>query len=500
MKKSFDFTGLVIAISFVVILFGWWGIVALWQPTVSIMAPVVPYSPLLWVVSLSALAVPFGFFLGGNDFRCLDPQRKILIGGLAILTVSMVHSIRCFLDAQIIFFITTVLYFILNRNRSYRKPTWEYWAVFVYVAWNLISLIWSQDLHYGGKLAGRFVPMVLYPVMFFSFRLTDPERDGIMRLFWRVGIMAVLLSLCSGIYELTVQGLSVSSLIHFRIGFIKETFFDSEGTELFIFNMLYAWSGMGHPSYNSLWAVAAVVMGFYLVDKKRIGWVEFAFGELALMQLQLSSQSRIGLLMTLMAWASAYIYLLRDHRKLVYWSVGSFAVFAIVVFAVKPDVLGTFNHDKVRAALWKVAVDYIEKEWLLGTGLGGTNAEYISEVIGYPYPWPEWAHENIYAHNQFIGDWMQSGIFGLLFLIGSIVASFTLSVRRRSYTAFTYCLLLLPFMAIEMPFRFLQAVTVISFSLCLFLAPVSTLPLCEYADTTANTSRHASSTRTSMRT
>jgi len=470
MKKSFDTTGLWIAISFVAILMGWWGIVALWHPTASIMVPVVPYRPILWVISLAALAVPFGFYLGSASFRCLPIERKILIGGIAVLAVSLVHCIRCFIDAQIVFCVTTVLYFILDRNRSYRRPSWEYWAIIIYVAWNLISLIWSQDVKYGGKLAGHFVPMILYPAMFLAFRLTIDERDGIMRLFWRVALMAVLLSLCSGIYEITVQGFSVSGLIHFRIGMIKQTFFDASGTELFTFNMVYGWNGMGQPSYNSLWAVAAAVIGIFLVDRKKVGLIEFVFGELALMQLQLSAQSRIGIVMMLMAWASAYIYFLRTHLRFLLYSVGSVVVIVIGLFAFKPDLLGSFNHDLARQQLWGLAFDFIEKKGFLGAGLGGTTAEYVTEVVGYPYPWKEWAHDNIYAHNQFIGDWMQSGIFGLIFVVAAVVATFVLSIRRRSYPAITYCVLMLPFMMIEMPFRFLVSITIISFMLCLFFS------------------------------
>lgn len=471
MKKSFDLTGLVIAVAFIVILLGWWGIVAVWHPTVSILVPVT-YRPVLWVISLAALSVPFFFYIFRSGYGNLDLQRKILLGGLAVLTVSLVHNKRCFIDAQIIFCITTVLYFILDKNRAYRKPAWEYWAVFVYVVWNLVSLAWTSDTHYGSKFAGNFVPMILYPAMFLAFRLTVAERNDIMCLFWRVALMAVLLSLCSGIYEITVQGFPVSGLVHFRIGMIKQTFFDASGTELFTFNMVYGWSGMGHPSYNSLWAVAAAIIGVCLIKSKWIGWIEFVFGELVLLQMQLSAQSRIGIVMMFIVWASAYIYLLSSHRKFLCWSIGSAIVLITALFCIKPDFLGSFSHDTPRQAQWAVAFDFIKREYLLGAGLGGTTAEYVSEVVGYPYPWPTWADDNIYAHNQFIDDWMQSGIFGLVFLVASIVGCFSMSVRRHSYPAFVYCLAMIVFMIIETPFRFLAGITLMSFFFCLFLSPV----------------------------
>lgn len=468
MKKSFDVTGLIIATVFIAIVLLWWGIVAMWQPTASIMVASTPYRPIQWIISLVALAIPFSMFVFSRDVYDIQLERKILIVGLAVLTTSMVHNKRCFIDAQIVFFVTTIIYFILDKKRAYRLPLWGYWVVLGYLIWNIVSLTWSVDQEYGIKLVGNLVPIVAYPVMFLAFRLNIDERDGLFKLFWRVALMAVLLSFCSGIYEIMLQGFSISGLIHFKIGMIKETFFDANGKELFVFNMLYGWNGMGHPSYNSIWAMAAALIGCFLVDKRKIGWIEFVFGELIIMELQFAAQSRIGIVMVCIVWVSGYIYLFRNRRKVVFATIAACVMLVVFAFLLHPNILGSFGQDISREQQRQLAFDFIEKKGVLGSGLGGTTGEYVSQVVGYEYPWFEWKNDNIYVHNQFLGDWMQSGIIGLILIVFIVFALFIMSIKKKNYLVFVFVLSMVFFMMIEMPLRFLNGVTLTTFFLCLF--------------------------------
>ena len=232
--------------------------------------------------------------------------------------------------------------------------------------------------------------------------------------------------------------------------------------------MLYGWNGMGHPSYNSIWAMAAALIGCFLVDKRKIGWIEFVFGELIIMELQFAAQSRIGIVMVCIVWVSGYIYLFRNRRKVVFATIAACVMLVVFAFLLHPNILGSFGHDISREQQRQLAFDFIEKKGVLGSGLGGTTGEYVSQVVGYEYPWFEWKNDNIYVHNQFLGDWMQSGIIGLILIVFIVFALFIMSIKKKNYLVFVFVLSMVFFMMIEMPLRFLNGVTLTTFFLCLF--------------------------------
>lgn len=466
LKNITEREGLYVVLAFLGISVLWYISVMLWQPTIGIMVDTDPYRPVMWVISLAALSVPFFMYLFSRHFRTLETDRKVLLFGLALLTSTIVHRLRCFIDTQFVFFLTTIVYFILDRNRTYRRPLWEYWIVPLYIVWNLITLAWTPDLHYGKKFAGNFLPMVTYPAMFLAFTLSVDERNEIMKLYWRIALMAVLLSFLSCIYEVTVIRHQVSELFHLQITMFKDNIF-IDGVEQFPFNMLYAWNGMGHPSFNAIWAVAAAVTGFFLVKHCVISWVEFFFGEFVILLLQFIAQSRIGIVMVLIVFVLSTFYLLWQHRKVVYSLIAVGLLLVVAAFMLRPDFLYPYMNDVERNRLWNAAFDFIRIYPFTGTGLGGTMHEYVSSVIGYP--WPGLCFDNIYAHNQFIGDWMQSGLVGFIFAVSMVILTFVMSIRRRSYSAFVFSVAILLLMLIEMPLRFLQGSTLIPFFLCLFL-------------------------------
>lgn len=447
----------------------WYFVVTLWQPTASIMVDAQPYRPILWFISLAALAIPLSLYLTDTQFKSLPNDRKILLLGLAFLTTSMVHSLRCFIDTQFFFFLTTIVYFV--RHRQYRKPTWEYWFVVAYIVWNLITLLWTPDLRFGFKYARNFIPMLAYPLMFLSFTLTSDELNGLLKLFWRVALMAVLLSFLSGIYEITVLRTPVSELFHLRITMLKDSIIDANGVEQYTCNMLYGWSGNGHPSYNALWAVAASISGFYLLRHRLITYVEYLFGFFSLLALQFSAQSRIGIVMLILSFLAAFFYLLNAKAntkvKANAIAISLLAVIFLLFLTYKPTIFSAYHNDVARSIIWDSAIQVIRLKPLTGTGLGGTTQQYVTSLLGHP--WPGLYFENIYAHNQFLGDWMQSGVVGFILSIAIVILTFVMSVRRRSYTAFAYTLAILLFMFIEMPLRFIQGTTLITFFLCLFL-------------------------------
>jgi len=135
------------------------------------------------------------------------------------------------------------------------------------------------------------------------------------------------------------------------------------------------------------------------------------------------------------------------------------------------ETLRSFAADPVRDGLVRVATDYLRIDPWKGCGLGGMTYDYVSSVVGYEFKswWPQFDYVSFYPHNQFLGDWMQSGIAGLVLLCAMVVSLFYESIRQRNFIAFVYFLVVLVIMQIEMPFHILSGTTIIAFLSCFFL-------------------------------
>ena len=77
-----------------------------------------------------------------------------------------------------------------------------------------------------------------------------------------------------------------------------------------------------------------------------------------------------------------------------------------------------------RVELFKGIKNYLESEWLTGSGAGTFHLEYpFYRTLGGKYP--------LYAHNHILEIWCELGIAGLILIIVWIIRGFRLSLYRR---------------------------------------------------------------------
>lgn len=439
----------------------WWGFCVMSHPSVPIFIneadPV--YLPVVGAVSTILLFIPLIIYLCGTEFRQQHWQMKLQSIGIALMLSTIVFRPYAYLHAQLFFFGFTVISFFADRQRHFQKPPVFYIACCIYFIWIAISMLWTQDRHEAGVYFNRIVPLASYALMFSLICLTWNNYRQLILLFWRVVCVASVLTIACGIYETQRLGADFWDFIQ-----IKKTQIDY----IPVYDILYAWSGTGHPSYNVLWLIAGLTSGFFLFEKRLITRLEIIISCLLILLVVVATQSRIGVVLWLLTALSGLIYVLR-HHKYVLWSTLSLAgICGLYIGITQIETISTVLSDPTRVKLANIAMDYLRADPWKGCGLGGMTYDYLESVIGYEFKswWPQYDAPTMYPHNQFLGDWMQSGILGLIVLLGVIVCGFYDAIRQRSFIGIAYMTAVVVFMFIEMPFHFLTGTTVIAFFLC----------------------------------
>lgn len=417
------------------------------------------YLPAVGILSAACLLLPIIGYLCTDTFRELSWQEQVMSVGIVLMLGSIVFRPSVYLHVQLVFFATTVIALLFDKDRKWHRQPLFFYAAWLYVLWLAVSILWAPADACPARYLNRLMPLITYTAAFSVIHLSEQNYRLLVRTFWRIVCVACLLTVACGIYETQRMGIAFSEFLQFKKVLIKG---------LPVYDYLYAWSGTGHPSFNALWLMAGLVCGYYLRDKELISRFELLCGCLLVLFIVIITQSRVGSIMWLLVTVLGVLYLLRRNTYSLYSAMMVIACIVAAGIGTQWDALRTLYADPTRVQLLQVATDYIHTNPWYGSGLGGMTYAHLESVVGYEFHswWPQYAEPMFYPHNQFIGDWMQAGIVGLLLSISLIGCGFYDAIRRRSFIAWAYMCALSLIMLIEMPFHFLGGTTIIAFFCC----------------------------------
>jgi len=427
------------------------------------------YPWFFWLITCTLLVLPLIGLIRSNEFQqALWPERMLILS-IAMLAVSTVHQPRLYIDIQALFYICIVLYMIFHRPFTYNHLNAVHYIIWVYLGWNVLSLCWSQCPSYGLTLLNRMIPLLLYPLCFCFFRLKQSVWQRILLTFWYGVMIATMMTIVCAFYEIRVMGFPITDLFTSQ----KLTFYNSDySIERFAYQMAFAWSGADHPSYNAIWMIAGLIVTLYLAKQKMISACNSITSIALILFAIVIIQSRIGVVMGALSVACGIVYL-AENKKRVLYAYAALALCAGVYLCVDPSILLGFLHDPTRHTMFQMDYCYLSQQYALGSGIGGMTREHLCSVIpDFPYL----LEEHWYPHNQLIGDWMQTGIIGLMLSLGLYVSTLVTAIRRRSFTAILFLLCMGLHTCIEMPLRFLTGVTLVTLYCCLFLVTLEPAP------------------------
>lgn len=364
---------------------------------------------------------------------------------LSAMIISTLLTVRVFLNVSNVCFAILIIYGIINRKLYRPKPyMWFFIAYFLCLS---VSIFWSNDKEYGLSLIRRQLTWLTMPLAFCLFRLTMEQWNRVLFIFFRACMVFVVCSLLAWLY--TAKQLDVP----------LETFFTTtklhiKGTDCF--EHIYLWTSYIHPSYNALGLIIGLIGGLYLLRQKVVGHAETILYMVCLLVLLLITQSRIGVLMygTTVVMSIMYFIPKKKYQYLYMALLLLLGVSAAVCWFV---IHTAFSLDPSRQHLFHTAIEQIRLHPILGVGLGELPQAIQNETLRNP-------------HNQFLGDWLQSGLPALISLLAMLIYLLYNAIRSRNGLLLMLLIVMIFFMQIEMPFYLIKGIAYFTVFVCFFSA------------------------------
>ncbi len=329
----------------------------------------------------------------------------------------------------------------------------------LYYLWEVVGLIYSNDLKMGLlNLFGR-LSLVLFPIiLLFPGEMIKSRIKTILRLFAAGAFVYMLFSLCFALYR----------SLNFQDGTWT---FNPHPPEFWWLSYFYAAELIPsqHPSYITLYVLLSVLISFEssfensLKSSYRILWL--ITGLFLLVSIYFLS-SRAGILSSLILVPLYFLFKFKKHGK------GRFAWIGIAVIAIAllplivknqrvASLYNAFFHEQEqpektkepRFIIWDVTLKVARQNLLLGVGIGDVRTELEKEFeqIGEEVM----ANEKYNVHNQFLEVLLENGLIGFVIFLAIFVSMIYIAIMDKNllYGCFIF-MILVSFMFESMLYRF----------------------------------------------
>lgn len=374
------------------------------------------------------------------------------------------YAIGFFAGASLIHFLYT---------RKFYPPNRLFYFVFLYAFLMFFGTIGTER---GFHFPDRTLAFYVLPLSFCFFRFSKVVLLKIAEVFFKTAI--VFLSICVLYWWY--------NFLHLDANFVewitKKTIYSAEmdwtpqreqiartwgefalDANFSLFSAYYyvsSWTYYFHPSFLSLVLFFGLIIGFYLYHQKNIFPTITKF-ELILyivlcLFVLLFLQSRVGIIVFLFILIVTGLYYLKLKTK--YFKIGLviYLLLGCASLLVLNKPMSEFIEDDIRTSYRHLALGYIQDNFWWGGGFDQqrTVLEQQAETMKDTLPYSVYPHINHpidYVHNQFLGDMVQFGIWGLLALLLMLFAIARYAIKSRSYLLQMMLLIMVLFMMIEEP-------------------------------------------------
>lgn len=407
-----------------------------------------------------AIALPLlSLLVSDGVFRNEPLHSKILMIGISSFAISMVFNLHFIYIFSIVFSVCVALN--LYFERKVYRPTIFHLLILIYFVINTVSLLWTSDFVSGTKFIEKDLSMLYVPLLFCLFSLRQEQVKTILVVVGRWFMFFAFLSVCAWILQSRVLGISLLESFSTTKHFLVDSYSP--------FVLIFSWSNFDHPTYISICLILGLSVLWYYVGKKIVAVWELIFGIAIVLFLSVITQSRFMLL----SWSIVNIifilyYLRRSRKKAIVFICVLVACVSLSVY-FNPNSAKSLFWDDVRDMHYSVAFESIGENTLLGTGIGGMT-KYINKDNPLYTPIKDSWDGHYHPHNQVIGDFMQTGVLGLLSIVVLIIYMLYSSIKQRNILFFSFVLIYILLMSIEMPLMVDQGLYCFVFFISLFTA------------------------------
>lgn len=309
-------------------------------------------------------------------------------------------------------------------------------AVSAFLLWELVTLLWSQDVGVAFEWWQVDLWLLLVPLLLYLYRSPIRWRAQFWHIAVRVAWVYVLTLLSYQLFIMQASGADLLGFVTFDKNYLA-----ARGFQIFPAH-IFSTIGNSHYSYIGIYLlIPALVLLHHRVRQCRLE----AWGVLAaLLVFGLISQARamilIGSVMLLYAAATTVgVWLWRRSRSpqrgIMLPSYLLLAgVLTVSVGYIAVNLVGAASIDKTRASLILAGADgFTSGEWwqqLLGSGLDAPPRWIVRHGVLADCPSGYQPH----LHNEWMQVLLQSGVVGLL-LWGGVQVCLLRHYRRRGFYA-----------------------------------------------------------------
>lgn len=395
-----------------------------------------------------------------NTFKNIISTRNLLIFSLITLLSFSIFRKDVGIYVTGFFTFSTLIYFIFNR--SLYPINKVLYVIIFYAFFEMIGTIGTTKGFHFPEMSYSFYVL---PLTFSLFNLEKTTLLRILKVFFRVMIVYVFLSLIFWFFNFEIHNVTLVEWI------TQKTVIKG----LSVYDYVAKWGNYTHPSYISLVLLAALVSGFYLFYKNnkesRITFFELFIFVVGCIFLEFILESRVGILETMIIVFLSMLYYVKMRTG--YFKI--FVIISIVVglslsYVAENHFNGMMN-DKVRKADYTLAINYIKTHPFWGSGYQEQRKALTQQdELMLDVTRPTDANAITYTHNQFLGNMVQYGIWGLLLLLTLLVVLYLYAIRSRSYLLQMLMIVYTIFMLIEEPLYVQEGITRFLIFLCFFIA------------------------------
>ncbi len=403
-------------------------------------------APVLYsLLAMVLLSLPVLMFFFQKPLHEASAKEYLYLIPLALMLISTNYTISTSVNMTNLFLVSAGIYLILNRKLRLNVPfLWFYYAYFLTLA---VSWFWSDDPAWGWVLLRRSLTWLSIPFAFCAFNLNKEQWQQLMLVVMRSAVIFAILSCLTWWYNINLYDLNMAD------------FFDTKKhliSRMDCSYLVYEWNPYQHPSFNAIGLTIGLISGIYLTRERIVHWAELLGYLLMVVLLVVLTQSRIGIVMTSVTMLLGIGVFLPRKRA---WLIGYGCVlFLLAVTAVWAwfNVKTSMSLDPARQHLFSDALSHIKQHPWLGVGLGDLPPTIYNHDFGNP-------------HNQFLGDWQQSGLPALLALLAMLGSVAYTAVKQRNLPLGMFLIVMIFFMMIEMPFNLIKGICYFVYFTCFFV-------------------------------
>jgi len=372
--------------------------------------------------------------------KSLFNVRYLLLLSLSLLLVLSInqqagtYATGFFVFCSVIYLLKTGKWYSINKI---------YYVIFAFA---LLRIVGTYGTVEGFRVPDKVLSFYFLPLAFSCFRIEKNTALRILRFFFRSIMIYMSFALIYWWSNIQFFGIPVIDWLTKKMG---------EVGGLEPFHWATSWAYYVHPSYISLVVVSAMISGFYLYYKKQasseVYKVELTIFSVLSVLTVLILESRIGTVCLGFVFSVTGLYYL--HLKSHYFKTAFFGLILIGVIGLffKGDSVSGFLTDNVRKTDYTLAVNYIKDHPWWGAGFHEQATALSSQAQIMQDTLPLLPRHKTYTHNQFLGEMVQFGIPGAIFLILLLIVLFRDALLSRSYLLQVFLGVYLVFMLIEEP-------------------------------------------------